>query len=164
MYKALIIDDEENICELISMSFLSIDIECVEAYSVSDAIVALQNEAFDVCLTDLKLPDGSGFDVLRYIQDKVPNLPVAMMTAHGNVESAIEALKLGAFDFISKPFEINALRKLALNAVQTQKIPQVASKHGLYGDSVAMVSLRNQIRKLARSQSPIYITGESGVG
>ena len=164
MYKALIIDDEENICELISMSFLSINIDCVEAYSVSDAIVALQEESFDVCLTDLKLPDGDGFDILRYIQDKLPNLPVAMMTAHGNVESAIEALKLGAFDFISKPFEVEALRNLALNAIETKKIPKAESVHGLYGESTAMVSMREQIRKIARSQAPIYITGESGTG
>lgn len=164
MYKALIIDDEENICELISMSFLSINIDCVEAYSVSEAIVALQEESFDVCLTDLKLPDGDGFDVLRYIQEKLPNLPVAMMTAHGNVESAIEALKLGAFDFISKPFEVEALRSLALNAIETKKIPQAESIHGLYGESSAMVAMREQIRKIARSQAPIYITGESGTG
>ncbi|GAA5098176.1 sigma-54-dependent transcriptional regulator [Wohlfahrtiimonas larvae] len=164
MYKALIIDDEENICELISMSFLSINIDCVEAYSVSEAIVALQEESFDVCLTDLKLPDGDGFDILRYIQDKLPNLPVAMMTAHGNVESAIEALKLGAFDFISKPFEVEALRNLALNAIETKKIPKAESVHGLYGDSPVMVAMREQIRKIARSQAPIYITGESGTG
>lgn len=164
MYKALIIDDEENICELISMSFLSINIDCVEAYSVSEAIVALQEESFDVCFTDLKLPDGDGFDILRYIQDKLPNLPVAMMTAHGNVESAIEALKLGAFDFISKPFEVDTLRSLALNAIETKKIPQAESVHGLYGESSAMVAMREQIRKIARSQAPIYITGESGTG
>lgn len=164
MYKALIIDDEENICELISMSFLSINIDCVEAYSVSEAIVALQDESFDLCITDLKLPDGDGFDILRYIQENLPTLPVAMMTAHGNVESAIEALKLGAFDFISKPFELDALRKLALNAIETKKIPQEESVHGLFGDSKAMVSLRHQIRKISRSQAPIYIMGESGTG
>lgn len=164
MYKALIIDDEENICELISMSFLSIDIECVEAYSVSDAIIALQEENFDVCFTDLKLPDGDGFDVLRYIQEKVPNLPVAMMTAHGNVESAIEALKLGAFDFISKPFKVETLRNLAINAIETKKLPNEESVHGLYGNSPVMEALRAQIKKIARSQAPIYIMGESGTG
>lgn len=164
MYKALIIDDEENICELISMSFLSINIDCVEAYSVSDAIIALQEETFDVCFTDLKLPDGDGFDVLRYIQENLPTLPVAMMTAHGNVESAIEALKLGAFDFISKPFELDSLRNLALNAIETKKIPQAESLHGLYGESTSMTNLRHQIRKIAKSQAPIYITGESGTG
>lgn len=164
MYKALIIDDEENICELISMSFLPINIDCVEAYSVSEAIVALQEEKFDVCFTDLKLPDGNGFDILRYIQENLPQLPVAMMTAHGNVESAIEALKLGAFDFISKPFEIDQLRKLALNALETKNAPKGESLNGLYGDSPIMVDLREQIRKVARSQAPIYITGESGTG
>ncbi len=164
MYKALIIDDEENICELISMSFLSIDIDCVEAYSVSDAIIALQEESFDVCFTDLKLPDGDGFDILRYIQEKVPTLPVAMMTAHGNVESAIEALKLGAFDFISKPFKVETLRNLALNAIETKKIPNEESVHGLYGNSPVMENLRAQIKKIARSQAPIYIMGESGTG
>lgn len=164
MYKALIIDDEENICELISMSFLSINIDCVEAYSVSEAIIALQEETFDVCFTDLKLPDGDGFDILRYIQEKLPNLPVAMMTAHGNVESAIEALKLGAFDFVSKPFKVETLRNLALNAIETKKIPKDESLHGLYGDSPIMKNLRAQIKKVARSQAPIYITGESGSG
>ncbi len=169
MYKALIVDDESDICQLISLSFMSIDINCVEAYSVSDAICALQNETFDVCFTDLKLPDGDGFDIVKYIQENYPTLPVAMMTAHGNVESAIEALKLGAFDFISKPFEIDQLRKLALDAIKTHTSAihhdsGDTSLHGIYGNSAATTHLKEQIKKLARSQAPVYIHGESGTG
>src|SRR5699024_1751402 len=120
-YTALIIDDEVEICELIEMSFMSINIDCVKAYSVNDAIVALQKQDFDVCFTDLKLPDGNGFEIIEYIQESKHNLPVAMMTAHRNVESAIEALKMGAFDFIFKLFELEHLRRLALSAVQSKR-------------------------------------------
>lgn len=174
-YTALIIDDEVDICELIEMSFMSINIDCVKAYSVNDAIVALQKQDFDVCFTDLKLPDGNGFEIIEYIQERKPNLPVAMMTAHGNVESAIEALKMGAFDFISKPFELEHLRRLALSAVQTKTvlseqeatqktITKKPNKYGMYGESQAMDEVRRIISRLARSQAPVYINGESGTG
>src|SRR5699024_4757318 len=174
-YTALIIDDEVDICELIEMSFMSINIDCVKAYSVNDAIVALQKQDFDVCFTDLKLPDGNGFEIIEYIQERKPNLPVAMMTAHGNVESAIEALKMGAFDFISKPFELEHLRRLALSAVQTKTvlseqeatqktITKKPNKYGMYGTSQAMDEVRRIISRLARSQAPVYINGESGTG
>ncbi len=164
-YHALIIDDEEDICELIEISFLSIGIKSTKAYSVSDAIVALQNDEFDVCFTDLRLPDGDGFQILEYIQRNTPELPVAMMTAHGNVESAIEALKLGAFDFISKPFEVTHLRKLATDAIKTKLSAENAeSKEIMHGNSKAMQHIRNLIKRLAHSQAPVYINGESGTG
>lgn len=193
-YKALIIDDEEDICELIEMSFFSINIECTKAYTVNEAIIALQSDEFDVCFTDFKLPDGNGFEILQYIHERKPNLPVAMMTAHGNVESAIEAMKLGAFDFISKPFKLEHLRTLALNAIKTGKVinqqatlkesekkasgqvnePFISSsfspdekkigKARLYGQSARMAEVRSMIARLARSEAPVYINGESGTG
>lgn len=193
-YKALIIDDEEDICELIEMSFFSINIECTKAYTVNEAIIALQSDEFDVCFTDLKLPDGNGFEILQYIHERKPNLPVAMMTAHGNVESAIEAMKLGAFDFISKPFKLEHLRTLALNAIKAGKVinqqatlkesenqgpgqiresissplpssgRKIVGKARLYGQSARMAEVRSMIARLARSEAPVYINGESGTG
>ncbi len=163
--KALIVDDEEDICELIALSFSSIGISCCEAYSVSDAMVALKREHFDVCITDLRLPDGDGLHLISYIQMHYPDLPVAMMTAHGNVESAVEALKRGAFDFVSKPFDLDTLRNMALSAIKTSREPQSsAQSKQMLGDSPAMQTVRSLIAKFARSQAPVLINGESGTG
>ena len=163
---ALIVDDEEDICELIRISFESINVDCVLAYSVSDAIIALGKSQFDLCITDLKLPDDSGFLLIDYIQKNFPDIPVAMMTAHGNVESAVEALKRGAFDFISKPFDLMSLRNLALGAIKISKEssnPNTNNKDML-GNSTTMEEVRKLISKFARSQAPVFINGESGTG
>ena len=110
---ALIVDDEADIRELIEMTLLPLGVSCQPAETLSAARILLKRQTFGLCITDLRLPDGSGLDLVAYIQKQYPNLPVAVITAHGNVEIAVEALKLGAFDFVAKPFELSVLRDMA---------------------------------------------------
>lgn len=168
--KALIIDDEPDIRELLEITLIRMGIDTVSAKSVSDAKANLGAQSFDICLTDMNLPDGNGIDLVAYIEDKYPNLPVAMITAYGNVETAISALKAGAFDFISKPVDLKQLRDLvtaALNLSQSKtstKESQKPSGNQILGETESIKNLNSQIHKLARSQAPIYISGESGSG
>ncbi len=164
---ALIVDDEPDIRELLEITLGRMDIDTKSAADVHSAKVLLGDHNFDFCLTDMKLPDGSGIELIEHIQGNYPHVPVAMITAHGNMESAVEALKAGAFDFVSKPVNLKLLRKLVDTALNLE--PFSAAKHGdadspLLGSSTVMVELRKQIAKLARSQAPIYISGESGSG
>ena len=167
---ALIVDDEPDIRELldITLSRMSIETKCAE--NITQAKDLLSNHNFDLCLTDMRLPDGNGIELIKYIQENFSRLPVAMITAHGNMEFAIEALKSGAFDFVSKPVDINILRNLVNTALKlsdkkvetTDENPEEQS--GLLGNSKVIQETRNKIQKLSRSQAPVYIHGESGVG
>jgi two-component system response regulator PilR (NtrC family) len=137
------------------------------AGSCASALAALRDAAFELCLTDMKLPDGDGLSIVEWIQQNRPQVPVAVITAHGNVESAVRALKLGAFDFISKPLDLAALRKLIGATLKlsdtletTSQLPQVK----LLGRTPVMQQLREMIEKVARSQAPVHIFGESGTG
>ncbi len=163
---ALIIDDEPDIRELleITLNRMQIDTHC--AASLSDAARLLDGNDYDLCLTDLKLPDGNGIDLVKQIQKSGPPLPVAVFTAHGNMDIAIEAMKAGAFDFISKPVDLEHLRKLVSSALQAGQSaePGGALTTPLIGSSGEMKKLQKKIVKLARSQAPIYISGESGTG
>ena len=164
---ALIVDDEAHIRELIELTLMPMDIMCFTAEDLSEAQALLKQHDFSFCITDMRLPDGNGLELVALIQKRHPNLPVAVITAHGNVESAVEALKLGAFDFVSKPFELDVLRNLVNTALKMAQIgaPQdTAEKSTLLGRSSAMDRVRTLIRKLARSQAPILISGESGTG
>lgn len=160
---ALIIDDEPDICELLALTLGRMDIETVVAGDVTSAKKELSGRTFDVCLTDMRLPDGDGLDLVRWMQTKASHVPVAVITAHGNVETAVQALKLGAFDFISKPLDLTNLRNIIASAL---KLGDPAREHGtqLLGDSPAMRELRDLIERVARSQAPVHITGESGTG
>ncbi|MEX0706535.1 MAG: sigma-54 dependent transcriptional regulator [Woeseia sp.] len=160
---ALIIDDEPDICELLALTLGRMDIETVVAGDVTSAKKELAGRTFDVCLTDMRLPDGDGLDLVRWMQTKASDVPVAVITAHGNVETAVQALKLGAFDFISKPLDLTNLRNIIASAL---KLGDPAREHGtrLLGDSPAMRELRDLIERVARSQAPVHITGESGTG
>lgn len=165
--RALIVDDEADIRELLAMTLSQMDLEVDEAETLSAAIEALNKESFAFCLTDMNLPDGSGMDLISLIQNKYPNMPVAMITAYGNTEIAVEALKLGAFDFVTKPIELPRLRNmvkaaLTLSSQTPVKLSKSAGK--LTGDSPVMDKLRQQISRVARSQAPIFIHGESGSG
>src|SRR5690606_36436607 len=126
----------------------------------------LGESAYDLCLTDMRLPDGSGLELVSEINTRFPHIPVAVITAYGNVEAAVEALKAGAFDFVSKPVDINVLRGLVRQALELnnrrQAQPEEASR--LLGNSAPMVGLRQTIAKVARSQAPVHISGESGTG
>jgi two-component system response regulator PilR (NtrC family) len=138
-------------------------------HDVAGAKAAIEEQHFDLCLTDMHLPDGNGLDLVEWLQRRVPELPVAMITAHGNVESAVRALKLGAFDFVSKPLDLADLRKLVAQAIKLSG-RDVGSETGLLvaprllGQSTAMEELRELIGRVARSQAPVHIFGESGTG
>jgi two-component system response regulator PilR (NtrC family) len=163
----LIIDDEADIRELLEMTLGRMDVATHSAATVQDAKNLLAQHEFGMCLTDMKLPDGNGLDLVKYIQKYHPDLPVAVITAHGNMELAIEALKAGAFDFVSKPVDLNVLRNLVGSGLklssETNKLDR-RSRDQLLGDSPAMQKTRATIAKLARSQAPVYISGESGTG
>ncbi|MDX1509381.1 MAG: sigma-54 dependent transcriptional regulator [Woeseiaceae bacterium] len=160
---ALVIDDEADICELLTLTLGRMDIETESAADVGGAKALLGKKQFDLCLTDMRLPDGDGLELVEWMQANTPNVPVAVITAHGNVETAVQALKLGAFDFISKPLDLNNLRKIVENAL---KISSPSDREGspLLGKSAAIRELRDMVDKVARSQAPVHISGESGTG
>ena len=160
---ALVIDDEPDICELLSLTLGRMDIETESAADVEGAKKKLGAKRFDLCLTDMRLPDGDGLELVEWMQSNVPGVPVAVITAHGNVETAVQALKLGAFDFISKPLDLNNLRNIVENALKVEQ-PTGDQPSRLIGDSVAMHDVRDMIDKVARSQAPVHISGESGTG
>ncbi len=166
-FKALIVDDEPDIRELLDITLSRMDIDTQTAEDITQAKTYLAEFDFDLCLSDMKLPDGNGIDLVRHISKNYPQLPVAMITAHGNMELAIEALKAGAFDFVSKPVDLKILRNLVSSALKlknksSEKI--IHSEQALLGKSVVIDNTRKTIIKLARSQAPVYVSGESGSG
>ena len=160
---ALVIDDEPDIRELLAMTLGRMDIETVVAEDVAGAKRELGDNRFDICLTDMRLPDGDGLDLVQWMQVNAAGVPVAVITAHGNVETAVQALKLGAFDFIAKPLDRNNLRNIVSNALTLADKPADKASQ-LIGDSSAMQKLRDMIERVSRSQAPIHISGESGTG
>jgi len=165
--RALVVDDEADIRELLTITLQRMNIDVNTAPDLNSAIARLRNNNFELCLTDMKLPDGDGLSLVEWIQSHRPNIPVAVITAHGNVESAVRALKLGAFDFISKPLDLASLRKLisaTLKLADQFEGTGILSKVRLLGQSEAMNSLRDMIEKVTRSQAPVHIYGESGTG
>ena len=166
-YNALIIDDEPDIRELLEITLNRMEVDTRSAENLAAARDLLAKHDFDLCLTDMRLPDGNGIDFVRHIQHTKPEIPVAMITAHGNMESAIEALKAGAFDFVSKPVDLQVLRNLVNTALKLGNKPlegQEDKTASLLGTSAAIQQTRDTISKLARSQAPVYISGESGAG
>lgn len=172
MALALIIDDEVDLCRLMQMTLKKMGIETKVAYDYATGVSHLQAYSFDFCLTDLKLPDGTGLDIVKFISKNYAKTPVAVITAHGSMDLAIEALKLGAFDFVNKPLELSRLRQLVENAL---KVAENAHKlnckevydpfsNRLIGQSNAIAQLKTTIQKLARSQAPVFLWGESGTG
>jgi two-component system response regulator PilR (NtrC family) len=163
----LIIDDELDLRELLKLTLAKMRIAAVAVETVSEAKAELKKQPFDLCLTDMRLPDGSGLDLVAYVQKNHPQLPIAVLTAYGNVELAVEALKLGAFDFLSKPVKLSRLRSLISNALSLPDVSHIDSMIStplLLGESQHMQNIRQQITKVARSQAPMYISGESGTG
>ncbi|POZ50843.1 sigma-54-dependent transcriptional regulator [Methylovulum psychrotolerans] len=164
---ALIVDDEPDIRELLEITLNRMGINCQCAGTLAQAAALLRQYAFDVCLTDMHLPDGDGLDLIDQIQTLPSPLPIAVITAHGNMDTAILAMKKGAFDFVSKPVDLAALRQLIKSALKesgdaSDKKPQM--QQVLLGESAVMCEIRAKITKLARSQAPVYISGESGSG
>lgn len=166
--QALVIDDEPDILELLTITLSGMAVDCVTAENFAQAEQALQQQVFDFCLTDMRLPDGNGLDFIKVLQKRNPELPIAVISAHGNMDLAVQALKLGAFDFISKPVKLRILRDLVDTALKlSPDRPEQAerrSRDRLLGETELMRALRGKVTKLARSQAPVYISGESGTG
>jgi two-component system response regulator PilR (NtrC family) len=163
----LVVDDEPDICELLSITLQRMDLNPRTANSVAAAQRLLKTEQFDLCLTDMQLTDGDGLELVQWMQKYTPSVPVAIITAHGNVETAVRALKLGAFDFVSKPLDLAGLRKLVATAIKLSgAVDTDTSVFGprLLGTSTAMQHMREMIARVARSQAPVHIFGESGTG
>ncbi len=163
----LVVDDEPDICELLSITLERMSLAPHVAGTIGAAQRMLKTDQFDLCLTDMRLPDGDGLDLVKWIQQYSPSVPVAVLTAHGNMETAVRALKLGAFDFVSKPLDLPGLRKLVAAAIKLSDTNDAdTSVFGprLLGTSSAMQHLREMIARVARSQAPVHIYGESGTG
>ncbi|MFO1418921.1 MAG: sigma-54 dependent transcriptional regulator [Methylotetracoccus sp.] len=163
----LIIDDEPDIRELIAITLRRMDVHVKTAANVAEAKAVLQHHALHLVLTDMRLPDGDGLDLVDYIQEHYPKLPVAVITAHGNMDAAIRALKNGAFDFVPKPIDLEGLRRLVDAGLRLGLLGDQIdrrSRDTLIGESPAIREIRSKIVKLARSQAPIFISGESGTG
>ena len=167
--RVLIVDDEPDIRELLEITLLRMGLETRSAEDYSNATRLLRSETFDLCLTDMKLPDGDGIALVEHIQQHCPNTPTAVITAHGSIDLAIKAMKSGAFDFVSKPVSLETLRNLVDKALTLPSSPQLASsisdeKCQIIGDSASMLELKRSIAKFARSQAPVFICGASGTG
>jgi two-component system response regulator PilR (NtrC family) len=166
--RILIVDDEPDLLDLMELTLVKMGLETRRADSVEQAKKELAGGRFDLCLTDMRLGDGNGLDVLRCIGENYPATPVAVITAFGNTQNAVEALKAGAFDYLSKPVALDQLRTLVKTAL---KVPEKSGSNAsstrpgeLLGESAAMQEIRAQIDKLARTLAPVHITGESGSG
>ena len=174
--KALVVDDEVDLCRLMQITLTKMGIKSDVAYTLTQAREYLQAQTYDFCLTDLKLPDGSGLELVQQISKSGSRTPVAVITAHGSMDLAIQALKLGAFDFVNKPLELPRLRQLVENALKVasqvdaeniadNKTPeQQLLDERLIGSSEVMTQLKATILKLARSQAPVFLSGGSGTG
>lgn len=164
--RALIVDDEPDIRELLEITLGRMKLDTRSARNVKEAREWLAREPFDLCLTDMRLPDGTGLDLVQHIQQRHPQVPVAMITAYGSLDTAINSLKAGAFDFLTKPVDLGRLRELVATALRIRSPDgeEAPVDSRLLGDSPPMKSLRKQILKLSRSQAPVYISGESGSG
>lgn len=168
----LVVDDEADIRELLGMTLTRMGLDAHCAANTNEAFALLEKNSYDLCLTDMRLPDGDGLGVLDYVSKHHPSVPVAIITAHGSTENAVAALKAGAFDYISKPVQLEHLRTLVrqalkLNIVEkpkkAQKSPAQVPKE-LLGTSPSIVQAKEMIERVARSQAPVYISGESGSG
>lgn len=172
MSRVLIVDDEADIRELLGMTVGRMGLECDCAATEFEAVQLLQKNTYDLCLTDMRLPDGDGLHLLEHVNAQYGSMPVAVITAFGSTENAVAALKAGAFDYLSKPVALNQLRALVRSALKLPG-PNALRKGDeaapvalpvLLGDSAAMRQARQMIERLSRSQAPVHISGESGSG
>ncbi len=162
----LIVDDETDIRELLVMTLDRMDVETFSAHGVEEAKALLKQRSYALCLTDMQMPDGTGLDLLNYINEFHAGLPVAVITAHASADNAVSALKAGAFDYLNKPISLKQLRPVVEFALKLSTQTSAASPNTLEmtGDSEPIQYVRSMIAKLARSQAPVYISGESGSG
>lgn len=166
----LLVDDEEDLCTLMSMTLSRMGMHTHVAHKVSEAKVLLSKNNYDACLTDFNLPDGNGVELVEHISKNYPNIPIAVLTAYGNMDLAISALKAGAFDFVNKPIKQQHLQQLLDKALNKPLASTESNNENLLeykmliGQSAPIQQLRSTIKKIARSQAPVFITGESGTG
>jgi len=178
-HHVLVVDDEPDILELLDLTLSRMGLKVTTAEDLRSARRALAGGNFSFCLTDMRLPDGNGLDLVREIAEHHPQLPAAVITAHGRIEDAVLALKIGAFDFVSKPVDLSILRKLVNTALKLRgegppgKVSAVVKDESpfkedqldkLTGNSEAIQKCKAMIAKLARSQAPVLVSGESGSG
>ncbi len=168
--RILIVDDEPDIIELLELTLARMGMEVSSATCINDAKVLLQSHQFQLCLTDMRLPDGNGLELVEYISQRYADVPIAVITAHGTTENAVAALKAGAFDYLPKPVSLKQLRDLVKSAlslppVKIESMEQSrTSQRTILGESDSIRQLRATIDKLSRSQAAVYIGGESGSG
>lgn len=162
--KVLVIDDEPDLLELLELTLSRMGLDTTRAQSIEEAIRLLDAQGFDLCLTDMRLPDGEGLRVVEHITDKGLDVPVAVITAFGSAENAVAALKAGAFDYLAKPVALEQLRALVKQALKVPEKPAAPSSYQLLGESPAVMQVRQMIDRLSKSQAPVFITGESGSG
>ena len=162
--RVLLVDDEPDLLELLELTLSRMGLDTVCADCVTTAIRLLDNDSFDLCLTDMRLPDGDGLRVIEHINGRGLDIPVAVITAYGSAPNAVAALKAGAFDYLSKPVALEQLRALVKQALNVPDPTRPASSYRLLGESPAMQQVRALIERLARSQAPVFITGDSGSG
>ena len=164
----LVVDDEPDLVELVTLTLSRMQLDTLSAGDVATAKKLLKAQRFDLCLTDMRLPDGDGLDLLEWMGTHTPGVPCAVITAHGNVESAVRALKLGAFDFVSKPLDLGVLRRIVATALKLSQSTEgrATTRTGthLIGTTPSIERLRELIQRVARSQAPVHISGESGTG
>jgi two-component system response regulator PilR (NtrC family) len=162
--RVLVVDDEPDLLELLELTLSRMGLDTIRAESVSEAQRLLDTGPFDLCLTDWNLPDGEGLRVVEHITQKALDVPVAVITAFGSTENAVAALKAGAFDYLAKPVALEQLRALVKQALKVPEKPLPANSYKLLGESPAMQQVRSMIERLAKSQAPVFINGESGSG
>ena len=164
--KVLVVDDEPDLLELLELTLSRMGLDTSRAENVGDAIRLLDREPFDLCLTDMRLPDGEGLRVVEHINQKGLDVPVAVITAFGSAENAVAALKAGAFDYLAKPVALEQLRALVKQALKVpdKPAPGTAAASQLLGESAAIEHVRGLIERLAKSQAPVFVNGESGSG
>src|SRR5580765_3446970 len=162
--RVLLIDDEPDLLELLELTLSRMGLDTTRAETVGEAIALLDSESFDLCLTDMRLPDGPVLRVVEHINNRGLDVPVAVITAYGSAENAVAALKAGAFDYLAKPVALEQLRALVKQALKVPEMPQAVSQYRLLGDSPAMQQVRGLIQRLAKSQAPVFINGDSGSG
>lgn len=160
----LVVDDEADIRELLTLTLSRMGLTCDAAVNLKQGIEYIKQNNYSLVLTDMRLPDGEGIDIVKFIQKFKPQLPVAVITAYGNVEGAVNTLKAGAFDYVSKPVNLTMLQELVKTALSMQNSTNEINDETLVGENPGMQQLRESIRKLARSQAPVFIHGDSGVG
>jgi two-component system response regulator PilR (NtrC family) len=162
--RILVVDDEPDLLELLELTLSRMGLDTVCAQNVGEAVRLLDKEPFDLCLTDMRLPDGEGLRVVEHITQKGLDVPVAVITAFGSAENAVAALKAGAFDYLAKPVALEQLRALVKQALKVPEKTQPASSYQLLGESQAIEQVRGLIERLAKSQAPVFVNGESGSG